>query len=320
MTFLVTGCAGFIGWKVCAAALEAGHTVIGVDNLDNSYDRRLKEWRLNEIGGCSRFALNSVDIRDRSELSRLFTKHQIQAVINLAARAGVRQSTVDPWCYYDTNVIGTLNLLEACRQSGVQKFVLASTSSVYGQGEQPQREDHPTDYPLSAYAASKKSAEVTCHTYHWLYGIDVTVLRYFTVYGPAGRPDMSIFRFIKSIAEEEPIHLYGDGYQQRDFTYVEDIARGTLAAIEPMGYQVINLGCDRPVVIRDVMSLIEGHLEKVAIIESKPAHPADVRATWADVTKAKEVLGWSAKVPFEEGLRRSVEWYLKHRDWARTLT
>lgn len=316
---LVTGCAGFIGAKVTELLLEKGQTVVGVDNLNEAYDARLKEWRLAQIRQRPGFIFDQLDIADQEQLAPLFRKHPMEAVINLAARAGVRQSLENPWVYYETNVIGTLNLLELCREYGVKKFVLASTSSLYGESQRPFREEEPTDRPLSPYAASKKAAETLSYTYHHLYGLDVTVLRYFTVYGPAGRPDMSIFRFIKWIAEGEPLLLYGDGTQERDFTYLDDIARGTLAALKPLGYEIINLGSDRPVPLRDVIQFIEGQLGRRADIQRESRHAADVTATWADISKARRLLEWTPQISLEEGLRRTVTWYQEKRSWAKEI-
>jgi nucleoside-diphosphate-sugar epimerase len=232
----------------------------------------------------------------------------------------VRYSVQDPWVYVDTNVTGTLNLLELCREHGIGKFILASTSSLYGaRNPRPFREDADTDGPLSPYAASKKGAEALCYTYHYLYDIDVTVLRYFTVYGEAGRPDMSVFRFIQWINEGRPVQIYGDGQQSRDFTYVGDIARGTIAGLKPVGYEVINLGSDTPIVLLDALRLIERTLDKEALVEFRPRHKADVMATWADIGKAERLLGWRPQVTFEEGIRRAVEWYKENRAWAKDV-
>ena len=226
----------------------------------------------------------------------------------------------DPWVYYDTNVIGTLNLLELCKEFGVKKFVLASTSSLYGKDNpMPYREDANTDHPLSPYAASKKAAEALCYTYHYLYNIDVTVFRYFTVYGPAGRPDMSLFRFVQWISEGRPVMVFGDGRQSRDFTYVDDIARGTIAGLKSLGYEVINLGSDTPIVLMDAIRLVEKLVGKKARIEYKPGHPADVLATWADISKAERLLGWRPRLSFEEGVAQLVAWYQENRGWAKDV-
>jgi len=317
-TYLVTGVAGFIASRVAAMLLEEGHHVVGVDNLNDAYDVRLKRWRLAQLEGRPRFTFHFADICDRAALERIKEDGAaVDAVINLAARAGVRQSVVNPWIYYETNVIGALNLLEWCRARGVKKFVLASTSSLYGRDNpMPYREDASTDRPLSPYAASKKAAETLCYTYHHLHGLDVTVFRYFTVYGPAGRPDMSPFRFVQWISEGRPVIVFGDGSQSRDFTYVDDIARGTIAGLRPLGYEVINLGSDRPAVLMDVIKLIEELVGRPARIEYRPAHAADMSATWADIGKAERRLGWRPQVMLAEGMARLAAWYRDNREWA----
>jgi UDP-glucuronate 4-epimerase len=322
--YLVTGAAGFIGARFASLLLEQGHQVVGLDNLNSAYDVRLKQWRLQQLQSRAGFAFSRGDISDRVSIETLWNKHDgnaFDAVINLAARAGVRQSVENPYVYFETNVAGTLNLLELCRTGGVKKFVLASTSSLYGaDSPRPFREDAPTDKPLSPYAASKKSAEALCYTYHYLYGLDVSILRYFTVYGPAGRPDMSLFRFVQRISEGRPILLYGDGSQERDFTYVDDIARGTAAALKPLGYEIVNLGSDHPVKLRDVIARIEESTGKKAEVESQPRHPADVPATWADISKAGTLLGWRPQVNFETGLTKLVEWYRAEQSWASQIS
>lgn len=320
MKYLVTGCAGFIGWKVTEFLLTDGHSVVGIDNLNDAYDVTVKKWRLTQLQDSLNFEFHLVDICDLSSLEPLFNS-KYDAVINLAARAGVRQSVENPWVYIDTNVTGTLNLLEMCRKSDIQKFVLASTSSLYGANNPlPFSEDADTNRPLSPYAASKKGAEALCHSYHHLYDIDVTVFRFFTVYGPAGRPDMSAFRFVKWISERKPVIVYGDGKQSsRDYTYVEDIARGVIGGIKPIGYAVINLGSDSPIVLIDTIRLIEELVGKKAILSHQPFHPADVRATWANIQKADELLGWKPQVSFRDGITKLVEWYQEHRDWVKDV-
>ena len=321
--YLVTGVAGFIASKVAEFLLADDHIVIGVDNLNHAYDVRLKAWRLGQLDGQSGFQFHRLDIAQRDQLEVLREIHREQpfdAVINLAARAGVRPSVENPWVYFETNVTGTLNLLELCRELGPKKFVLASTSSLYGAHNPPPfREGANTDGPLSPYAASKKAAEALCYSYHHLHQLDVTVLRYFTVYGPAGRPDMALFRFVQWIHEERPLTVYGDGRQSRDFTYVDDIARGTVAALRPVGYEVINLGSDQPVVLEDAIRLTERLAGKQAHLEFQPRHPADMVATWADITKAGQLLDWRPRVGFEDGMRRLVEWYRENREWARDI-
>jgi UDP-glucuronate 4-epimerase len=321
--YLVTGVAGFIGSKVAEFLLADGHTVVGVDNLNDAYDVRLKQWRLAQLEGEAGFEFRRVDITEREALGELFEsqvaggKAQVDAVINLAARAGVRYSVENPWVYFETNVMGTLNLLELCREFGVGKFVQASTSSLYGaHNPRPFREDADTSRPLSPYAASKKAAETLCYTYHYLHGLDVTVYRYFTVYGPAGRPDMSLFRFTQWISEGRPVTVYGDGQQSRDFTYVDDIARGTIAGVKPLGYEVINLGSDEPVVLMDAIRLVEEHTGNKANMEFKARHPADVLATWACIGKADRLVDWRPQVRFEDGIQRLVDWYHANRRWT----
>jgi len=320
MKVLLTGVAGFIGWKVAQNLLEKGYTVVGIDNLNDYYDPKIKLWRLETLKGFDNFSFHRLDIENFDALRVLFeTKGPFDAVINLAARAGVRYSIKNPFVYFTTNTNGTLNLLELSKDLGVKKFVLASTSSLYAGQPMPFKESLPVNTPISPYAASKKAAEVTCYTYHYLYGIDISIVRYFTVYGPAGRPDMSIFRFIYWIMKGEPIEVFGDGGQSRDFTYVDDIAEGTIRALKPLGYEIINLGGNNPYKLIEVIRLIEKYTGKEAKIVFKDFHKADLKATWADITKAKKLLGWEPKINLEEGIKRTVEWFKENWDWVKDI-
>lgn len=319
MRILVTGCAGFIGWKVSELLLRTDHEVLGVDDLNPAYDVRMKLWRLAQLQRLPGFAYRQLDITQDGGLAEWVRDGVVDAVVNLAAKAGVRQSLRDPWGYYETNVLGTLNLLDYCRHHRVRKFVLASTSSVYGEREGMFREDQPTDRPLSPYASSKKAAETLCYTYHQIYGLDISVLRYFTVYGPAGRPDMSCFRFIRWIAEGEPVAVYGDGTQQRSFTYVDDVAAGTVRALRPLGYEIINLGSNRPVTVSAMIQTLEGLVGRPAVVAHRERHPADVSFTAADISKAQALLQWAPQTSFEQGLAVAVDWYMGQRSWVSQL-
>lgn len=319
--FLVSGVAGFIASRVAEMLLDDGHTVVGVDNLNDAYDVRMKEYRLERLVEREGFTFYRLDIADRAAIHSLSAmRYSPSAVINLAARAGVRQSVENPWAYVDTNITGTLNLLELCRQQGIPKFILASTSSIYGaDAPLPTPETAASDRPLQPYAASKKGAEALCHAYHFLYGIDVTVVRYFTVYGPAGRPDMSMFRFTQWISEGRPLILNGDGEQSRGFTYVDDIARGTILALEPLGYEIINLGGHETIKMNELIRLLETLIGKKAQVVHRSPHPADMFANWADVEKAGRLLGWEPRVSLKEGVARLVAWYNAEREWASQL-
>jgi nucleoside-diphosphate-sugar epimerase len=321
VNYLVTGACGFIGSRTAEGLLSDGHRVTGIDNLNDAYDVRLKLWRRSQLVKHPDYRDCAVDICDLPSLRRIFAEHgPFDAVVNLAARAGVRQSLLNPWVYLDTNCGGTINLLELCREHRIPKFVLASTSSLYGaHNALPYSEDANTDRPLSPYAASKKAAEAMCHSYRHLYGLDITVLRYFTVYGPAGRPDMSAFRFVQWISEGLPVTIFGDGSQSRDFTYVEDIAAGTIAALRTAGSTTLNLGSDAPAPLMELVHIVERLTGKRANLVFKPAHPADVPATWADITRAREKLGWFPKTSLEEGMAHLVDWYNSNRGWAKDV-
>jgi len=319
--YLVTGAAGFIASVVSQNLLDSGAEVVGIDNLNHAYDVRMKEYRLEKLKANPGFSFLKLDVSDRSLLNNdQLTGKDFKAVINLAARAGVRDSLEDPWVYLDTNATGTLNLLELCKREGIGKFLLASTSSIYGQeAPLPTPETAPSNKPLQAYAASKSAAEVMAHAYHYLFGIDVSIVRYFTVYGPAGRPDMVMFRFAKWIAEDMPVNLNGSGEQSRGFTYVEDIARGTIAALEPVGYEIFNLGGHEVITINELISTLEAIIGKKANVIHHPLHPADMLTSNADVTKAKESLGWNPRVSLNEGIEKTVQWYLDEQSWAKDI-
>lgn len=314
--YLVTGAAGFIGARTSEFLIKEGHTVAGVDNLNKTYDPRVKEYRLKRLQARPGFTFHKLDISDKSIID-YFKEYQFEGVINLAARAGVRASVKDPWGYVETNMVGTLNMLEICRHTGTKKFIVASTSSIYGEDPPyPTPESASSSEPIQPYAASKKGAEAMTHAYHHLYNIDVSVVRYFTVYGPAGRPDLSIFRFVQWISEERPVHVNGDGEQSRGFTYIDDIARGTILALKPVGHEIINLGGHEVITINNLIKLVEDVVGKNAIIEYGPPDPADVRSNWADVTKAGELLGWEPQFNMRAGIEKLVEWYNSEREWA----
>jgi UDP-glucuronate 4-epimerase len=315
MKYLVTGCAGFIGWRVSGMLLERGHAVVGLDNIDDYYDPRLKVWRLQDLRKHGGFEFLKQSITHNEAVGNVLGSTNFDAVINLAARAGVRPSVDNPWIYYETNVNGSLNLLEACKRYNVKRFVLASSSSVYGLNKIPFREDDPTDRPLSPYGASKKAAETLCHAYHHLHGMHTIILRYFTVYGPAGRPDMAYFKFMKNIDMGESIEIYGDGKQVRDFTYIDDIALGTVQALSLEGYHVINLGNSKLIELNYIVALLEQLLGKKAQIKRGTRHSADVPATCADISRARELIQWRPQVSIEDGLGRAVEWFNKNRSW-----
>ena len=310
---LVTGVAGFIASKTAELLLKEGVEVVGIDNMNDYYDVRLKEFRLEQLKGFKNFSFVKLDIEDKNALKVLFEKNRFDVVFNLAARAGVRASMENPEIYMTTNAMGTLNLLDLMRDFKVKKLVLASTSSLYAGQKMPFSENLAVKTPISPYAASKKAAEVMAYSYHYLYGIDVSVVRYFTVYGPAGRPDMSIFRFARWIREGKPLELFGDGSQSRDFTYVEDIARGTIAASKELGYEIINLGGGQnPISLQKIIGTLESLIGKKAIIQNFDFHKADIKETWADISKAEKLLGWKPQISIEEGLKRTVDSFQRY--------
>lgn len=318
-TVLLTGCAGFIGSFVAKRLCEMGYRVLGVDDLNDYYDVNLKLWRLELLSEYKNFEFLKMDISSRGDVFSL-RGQRFSAVLNLGARAGVRASLKNPKLYFDVNLTGTLNLLDLCVQNETEKFVLASTSSIYANCPLPFTEDMRTDFLISPYASSKKAAELISYTYHHIYGIDVTVPRYFTVYGPAGRPDMSVFIFVKNIMEGRPIRVFGDGKQKRDFTYIDDIVDGTIKCMNlRTGFDIINLGNNNPVELIYVVHLIEQNLSKKAnIIFDKP-NPLDIPATWADINKAQNLIGWTPNTSIEDGIRKTVDWFIQNEQRVKKI-
>jgi UDP-glucuronate 4-epimerase len=308
---LVTGAAGFIASRVCEMLLDTGESVVGLDNMNDYYDVRLKEFRLSKLTNHPNFVFYKADIEKIEDLKPIFENHVFRSVFNLAARAGVRYSMENPWVYLRTNTEGTLNLLELMKDFGVGKFVLASTSSLYAGLPLPFDESSNVNTPISPYAASKQAAEAYAYTYHKQFGIDVAILRYFTVFGPCGRPDMAPYRFVKWILEGTPITLYGDGLQSRDFTYIDDIARGTILSEKPLGFEIINLGGGKaPVQINQFINWIEELTGKNAVIQYLPFNSVDMFETMASIDKAKSLLNWVPEIDTFKG----IDLMLKNKD------
>ena len=312
---LLTGAAGFIGSNTASALLARGDVVIGVDNLNDYYDPARKHSNLEEVRAAApdaeKFVFHVADIRDDEAMESLFAEHRLDAVIHLAAMAGVRASIEDPRLYLDVNLGGTLTLLEAARKHGKPTFVFASTSSVYGQTEViPFVETDRADRPLAPYPASKRAAELLGHSYFHLYGQDFTALRFFTVYGPRGRPDMMAYLVLDNIFRGKQVPLYNSGQMHRDWTYVDDIVQGVVAAADrPLGYEVINLGRGKPILLADFVRLIEGHAGKRSSLIDRPMPAADIEYTYANVERAAELLGYAPKVTVEQGVEGFWNWY-----------
>ena len=331
MTILVTGCAGFIGMHVAKRLLERGERVVGLDNLNAYYDVRLKEARLRELDPFGQFHFIKADLADRTALERVFRDTAPGRVVHLAAQAGVRYSLQDPQAYVSSNLVGFVNLLEACRHGRIEHLVYASTSSVYGANvATPFREDDPVDHPVSLYAATKRSNELMAHTYSHLFGLPTTGLRFFTVYGPWGRPDMSMALFTKAILADEPIKVFNYGRMQRDFTYIDDIVQGVVQVLDlvpqcgpvdaPDAYarpsvsaapfRLYNIGNSQPIELLEYIRLLEAAIGKKATLDLQPMQPGDVVATAADTSALEAAVGFRPATPLEEGIRRYVEWYL----------
>ena len=310
---LITGAAGFIGSHLSERLLQEGSRIICLDNLDTFYDPQIKRENLKPLLANNNFTMIEGDIRDLKLLTDIFEGNRIDIIVHIAARAGVRPSIKEPLLYYDVNVRGTTNLLEMAKNYHVKKFIFASSSSVYGENKKvPFSEDDNVDYPVSPYAATKKTGELISFTYHHLYGIPVSCLRFFTVYGPRQRPEMAIHKFTRLIYEGKSIPVYGDGTSRRDYTYIDDIISGITASVNTeLGYEIINLGESKTIKLTELISLIEENLQKKAIIEWLPDQPGDVPVTFADINKARRLLGYAPCIDIKEGAGRFVEWFLK---------
>ncbi len=310
-TIVVTGAAGFIGSTLSHALLARGDEVVGFDNFHPYYDPRLKRANVAELATRKGFHFLEGDLRDAKFVESVFAGRKIDAVVHLAAMAGVRPSISDPMLYSDVNLTGTMLLLEAMRKNGVKRLMFGSSSSVYGGSKDvPFKESQIADRPVSPYAATKRAGEILCHTYHHLHGFSIACLRFFTVYGPKQRPEMAIHQFTSKIEKGEPIPFFGDGTSQRDYTYVDDIVEGILAALDrSQGFQIYNLGGSHTIDLRGLVAAIEKRVGRKAILDKKPDQPGDVPITSADVSKAEREIGWRPKVTIEEGLDRFIAWY-----------
>jgi UDP-glucuronate 4-epimerase len=332
---LVTGAAGFIGFHLSKRLLERGDEVIGLDNLNNYYDVDLKRARLAQLEDSQNFRFIKLDLANRKNIAELFAREKLNKVVNLAAQAGVRYSIENPYAYVDSNLVGFVNLLEGCRHHNIEHFVFASSSSVYGLNtKMPFSVLHNVDHPISLYAATKKSNELMAHTYTHLYGLPTTGLRFFTVYGPWGRPDMAYFKFTKAILEDKPIDVYNYGKMRRDFTYIDDIIEGVVRVLDkiptpnpnwsgelpepsssPAPYRVYNIGNNNPVELMHYIEVLEKTLGKEAKKNMLPMQAGDVSATYADVDDLEKAVGFKPKTSIEEGIRNFIDWYKFYYDY-----
>ena len=321
---LLTGAAGFIGYHLSLFLLKKGLIVYGVDNLNDNYDKRMKEWRVSELRKSKNFKFTKIDISSPGTLKKYFSDNfklnEVHAIINLAARTGVRKSTIDPYSYYNSNVIGVLNLIQLSKQYKVKKFLHASTSSVYGENKDSSfKVSSDTNNPLSNYAASKKSSEILLYAYHKLHKQDISILRFFTVYGPAGRPDMSPFIFIQSSINSNPINLYGTGKQKRDFTYIDDVIAGIYKALKLKGFNTLNIGNNRPVSINSLIEKISELSGKQIKIIKKASSPEDVPYTSANLSNTKKLINWHPKTKIDQGLDKTFNWHVENKEWLKKI-
>ncbi len=314
-TYLLTGGAGFIGSNLAKKLLTQKNAVHVLDNMNDYYDPKLKKANLEELSKFKSFRFTKLDIRDAKALTKATKGKKYDAIIHLAARAGVRPSIVDPLLYSTTNVDGTVNMLEIAKTLGAKKFIFASSSSIYGNNKKvPFSEKDNVDFAISPYAATKKAGEVICHVYHSLYQINITCLRFFTVYGRAGRPDLAIAKFTKLIDEGKPIEVFGKGDMRRDFTYIDDIVQGIIKSINQCkGYNIYNLGESQTTSVIELIDHISKALGKKSKINHKPLQPGDVKITYADISKAKREIGYNPKTKIKDGIKKYVDWYLSNK-------
>jgi len=319
---LITGTAGFIGFHVAKKFLEQGVEVVGVDSMTSYYDVEIKKARSKILKGNPLYTFFKKDIADFKKLDSIISKEKPEMIIHLAAQAGVRYSLKNPWAYAESNYLGTLNIFEAAKKHKIPRVLFASSSSVYGKTSNPVfKESDATDTPISVYAATKKANEVLAHSYSELYGIEAASLRFFTVYGEYGRPDLALFKFVKNILSDKPIQVYNNGKMQRNFTYIDDIVAGVLgiAKKEKLGYEIYNIGGGESVSLMDFISLIEKKVVKKAVIEFLPMQPGDVQSTVADLTKIKRDIGFIPQTSTEEGISKFVEWFIQNKNWLLKL-
>ncbi|MBA7466983.1 UDP-glucose 4-epimerase [subsurface metagenome] len=316
MNILVTGGAGFIGSHICEKLIDLNHKIICIDNFNNYYNPKIKENNLKNIIDNKNFTLYRLDILNKEKINEIFSAQKINIIIHLAARTGVRPSLSNALLYEAVNVQGTINLLEACKDYGIKKFIFASSSSVYGDNKKvPFSEDDNVDNPVSPYAATKKSGELICYTYHYLYEISILCFRLFTVYGPRQRPEMAIHKFTRHILEEKPIEVFGDGTSSRDYTYIDDIIPGIISSLDKInGYEIINLGNSKPINLLKLINLIEKEVNRKAVIKYADAQPGDVFTTYADIRKAKKMLKYQPETSIEEGIENFIKWYKKKEE------
>lgn len=316
MNILVTGAAGFIGSHVCEYFIKQKHSVVGIDNFDPFYSRKIKNLNLEQLLLNKNFQFYETDIRDKEALNSIFSSNKIEVVIHLAAKAGVRPSIESISEYYDVNVNGTVNLLESMKTFGIMKMLFASSSSIYGNNAKvPFSENDRVDNPISPYASTKKSGELLCHVYSHLYNFDITCLRFFTVFGPRQRPDLAIHKFTKLIDEGLALPFYGDGNTSRDYTYIDDIVNGISCALNSIGgYRIYNLGESRVINLKNLVETIEQLLGKKAILKFLPLQPGDVKTTYADISKARNEIGYAPKFDIESGIGEFIKWYEKNKN------